>query len=223
MVVCTFFTTGTPYRIEALALRRSVEAQGLECMIYERPHPGSWLAAQCLTPGVIEQCLCQSEGGSVLFLDADARLEARPTLLEDWYREGRADAGVYLVDDGGRYAVPPGAPTLCSGTSWWTQSPETLRILAEWRRVAEGWCARTQHQGSDQLALYGVMQHNPGVRWGLLPPEYCWIEGYSETRFPEAAGRVVIRHYQKSREFKVMVDRMEPTVVLREVRTENVP
>ena len=38
-----------------------------------------------------------------------------------------------------------------------------------------------------------------------------WIEGYSETRFPEAAGRVVIRHRQKSREYKGMVDAMEPT------------
>jgi len=73
------------------------------------------------------------------------------------------------------------------------------------------------------LALYGVMQHNPDLRWGLLPPEYCWIEGYSETRFPEAAGRVVVRHHQKSREYKDLVDRMVPAVVSREVTTENVP
>jgi len=222
MVVCTFFTTGTPYEAEALALRASVEAQGLRCEVYERERPGSWLAAVCLTPGVIEQCLYQTGGTPVLYLDADARMEARPTLLEDWHREGRADVGVYLVNDGGRYAVPPGAPTLCNGTTWWRHTPAVLRVLREWRHVAENWCARTQHRGSDQLALYGVMQHNPDLAWGLLPPEYCWIEGYSETRFPEAAGRVVIRHRQKSRELKSVVDAMKPTVVLREVKAGNI-
>jgi len=206
MIVCTFFTTGTPYQAEAEALRRSVEAQGLKCEVYERPHPGSWLAAQCLTPGVIEQCLYQNGGAPVLFMDADARLEARPTLLFDWYREGRADVGVYLLANGGKYAVPPGGPTLCSGTSWWTHKPDTLQVLREWRRVAERWCERTQHRGSDQLALYGVMQHHPDLRWGILPPEYCWIEGISEERFPQAAGRVVIRHRQKSRDYKALVD-----------------
>ena len=222
MIVCTFFTTGTPYQAEAEALRRSVEAQGLRCEVIERPHPGSWLAAQCLTPGVIEQCLFQNAGAPVLFLDADARMEAKSDLLEDWYARGIAEIGVYLLLDGGKYAVPRGGPTLCSGTSWWLPNRETFRVLREWRRVAENWCARTQHRGSDQLALYGVMQHNPDLRWGLLPPEYCWIEGVSEERFPEAAGRVVVRHTQKSREYKAMVDAMKPTVVHREVREENV-
>ena len=223
MIVCTFFTTGTPYQAEAEALRRSVEAQGLKCEVYERPHPGSWLAAQCLTPGVIEQCLYQNGGAPVLFMDADARLEARPTLLFDWYREGRADVGVYLLANGGKYAVPPGGPTLCSGTSWWTHKPDTLQVLREWRRVAERWCERTQHRGSDQLALYGVMQHHPDLRWGILPPEYCWIEGISEERFPEAAGQVVVRHHQKSREWKAVVDGIKPTAALREVGAESVP
>jgi len=136
----------------------------------------------------------------VLYLDADARLLAAPSLLTGRAMHGY-DAAFFFISDGGGVSIPPNSEALCSGTTWWNDTPAATAILDAWvalNRLPE------KRRGCDQLNLEAIVrwvETNPLVAIFRLPPEYCWIDDISARLYPKPAN-VVVRHTQASRRYR---------------------
>lgn len=200
MIVTAYWTKGTPYEAEAAALRETLEEFGLRHDIRSYPHPGNWTLANLLSAQHIRAVREDWPNEPILYLDADARVLAPPTLVEGLALAGY-DAAFFFISDGGSVSIPPNSEALCSGTTWWSASPAATAMLDAWvalNRLPE------ERRGCDQLNLEAIVrwvETNPLVKIFRLRPEYCWIDDISARLYPKA-GEVVIRHTQASRRYK---------------------
>jgi hypothetical protein len=201
MLVAAYWTSGTPYAEEARRLRETCLAHRCIPDIRERPHPGSWRKAQALSASVILDVRRDHPGVPFIYVDADARIMAPLDEAQTWAIAGY-DAAFYWFDSPNRSPDGTGLE-LCSGTTWWNDTPGANELLNAW--VAA--CALPETadllRGGDQEALQLLVNARPSLHLKRLPHEWCWMDRMSEARY--GPRQPVIWHGQASRRYKRVV------------------
>jgi hypothetical protein len=207
-VIVSYFTTNTPYEEEARRLIASCDALGLAHDVVPLPPAGSW-EANCARKAEVCLDALHRNQRPILWVDADAVIEAPPTLLASC----GADFAVHRWDDW----------QFASGTIFFKHSDVARRLLECWvercRRDPRVW-----DQVSLDLAWEEVVARQPlETLW--LPRSYCQIfDAQTDDDQP-----VVIRHHQASRRLKAAVSDAPsaslaaPSVALVRARTAGRP
>lgn len=170
------------YAAEARGLIETLDAFGLEHDVRRVPCLGSWSANTSHKPAFLQAARADHLGRAICYVDADARIRRRPSLLGDL---GLADIAVHYR----------GGAELLSGTVYLGASDAAGAILEEWRQQCLDCPGRW-----DQMCLADVLEAEAAARgWriGRLPAAYCQI-------FDTMAGEglPVIEHMQASRRLR---------------------
>ncbi|MBL8386760.1 MAG: FkbM family methyltransferase [Hydrogenophaga sp.] len=190
-VVVSFYTKDTPYEEQARGLVASIEALGddVPYCVVGIDSAGSWEANCSLKPGFILQCLRELQR-PVLWVDADARLNARPSVPPTF------DFAVHKYD-GWEFA---------SGTAYFAHSDAAIRLLERWIELS-----RQRPLIWDQMLLDQAWAECTGdgtLVTGWLPEPYTHIFDNPAAEAQRAAP--VVTHYQASR--AVVNKRPKPVV-----------
>lgn len=154
MKVVSFFTTGTPYELEAISLRESLISVGHEYLI-EGIEPKSTWVENCAMKGKFIRDKFNQNDDNLWWLDADSiLLQALPDL-------SNADIAAHIRPDG----------NLASGAVFFRQSTVTKKILQKWVEYCELY-PLVWDQLSLLIAIYNVSRIQP-VSLKNLPDTYC--------------------------------------------------
>lgn len=189
-VVVSFYTRNTPYEEQARGLVESIERlDGVPYCVVGIESAGSWEANCSLKPSFILQCL-QELQRPVLWVDADARLNARPAVPEAF------DFAVHKYD-GWEFA---------SGTVYFAYNERSVRLLERWIELS-----RLRPLIWDQMLLdqaWADCVRDGRLVTGWLPEPYTHIFDNPAAEAHRAAP--VVTHYQASR--TVVNKRPKPVV-----------
>ena len=179
----TFWTDDGYYVEQAKPHLESLRQFGLEYVTYEMPNTGDWKRNTFLKPGVCRRALLEHKDRSIVFLDSDEQVMARPVLLHGL--SGRADFAGY-------FSPEPGM--LNSGTLWFNRTPAALRLIDDWERRQ-----MTALRG-DQDALGMAVEdgRNYGLRIEKLPASYCRMNELMPKVEPVIAHRFAFREGRKA-------------------------
>ena len=183
MIFIAYFTIDTPYKQEADELIATLKKFNLQYKVYGIPNQGSWQKNTQHKPKVLKKAL-EDHTESIVYVDADARIQANPVLLETLED---FDLGVHFKDN----------IELLSGTIFINNNNIMKQIVDEW--IVE--CVSSP-QIWDQRCLAVVIKRHPELKIYKLPAAYCQI-------FDSMAhnGAPVIEHFQASRRHKMEVRR----------------
>lgn len=190
-VVVSFFTKDTPYEEQARGLIASIEALGddVPYCVVGIDSAGSWEANCSLKPGFILQCLLELQR-PVLWVDADARLNARPSVPPVF------DFAVHKYD-GWEFA---------SGTAYFAHSDASIRLLGRWIELSRQrpliWDQMLLDQAWVECTRDGILVT------GWLPEPYTHI--FDNPAAEAQRDAPVVAHYQASR--AVVNKRPKPVV-----------
>lgn len=181
MIVAGFYTNDT-YKAKAQAMAASVESFGLECILFSLEDTGSWTRNVNYKPSVVSAALVAAQGDSVLYLDADAKMVQKPSLLP-------CDA------DFAAYYESPTRP--CGGSLWFRSEKRCKKLVENWaKRVADNpECA------DDWVNLSFSLRENKTTPLHL-PPSYNWHESTMRCRFP-GADPVIVHECGGEHSYKV--------------------
>jgi hypothetical protein len=188
-IIVSYYTPGL-YEDEAKKLVRSCRRFNMERDVQIVEDLGSWQANTHRKAAFILAMLDKHPGRGVLFVDADAELQAQPWELENI----REDVGLCWRD----YSVfPSGARSagreLLSGTAYFSQSGESHDLLKMWIRENEANPAEWEQRNLERVVTRGGWDGTIKE----FPPQYCQIFDSMKS-----AGQPVIEHYQASRRSK---------------------
>ena len=146
--IVAFYTEHTPYAMEIKGLMQSCATYGIPIITKGYKSRGSWVQNAAIKPEFLLWAL-ENVGGRLVYLDADARLRAKPILFE------RLDTPL---------AVHYRRGELLTGTIFFD---------ARAKATLEQWLALQQQHPTtwDQKVLAQVV----GSKATPLPPEYCQI------------------------------------------------
>ena len=168
----------TPYEEEVKRLRASVQALGLPARIEGVANLGSWEKNCQYKANFILQTL-KEQSNNVVWLDADAELQAIPVLFESLTTE--------LA-----YHYLPHRNELLSGTLF-------LRNCSKVHQLVNAWVAlNAQNAEWDQKNLQQLVEAHPNLTTSILPAAYCYIYNHPK----QVVNDPVIVHYQASRRWK---------------------
>ena len=173
MIVAAFSTNET-YEKMARDLAASVEAFGYECMLFKCEDTGAWTRNVNHKPTVIKSALMAAAGDSVFYIDADARMVQKPTLIpsDEW------DVAVY-------YDTPTRP---CGGSMWFHSLERCGALVDDW--IAN--VAAAPESADDWINFKAALdKHKPRILH--LPPSYNYHKPTMRSRFPGA--KPVIEHY----------------------------
>jgi len=144
---------------------------------------GSWKKNTQYKPTFIKDMLIKYPDYSIVYTDIDSVFKAYPILFENISE----DIAAHVFNRAEYSSSSKQTNELLSGTLYFKNSPESIRILDLW--IAE--CAK--HPASwDQKALQKVIS-----KFYKLPPQYCCIfDTMCTVKNP------VVIHYQASRELR---------------------
>lgn len=183
-LLVTAYTPG--YRDLYERLDASARAVGARLFAITYDSTGDWVRNGHVKPDALLAVMEDRGADAVCWVDADAVLRSRPTLLDDL--PAGADVAFHTV---------PKTREALSGTVW-TRSRAFLEAWAEllWKSPAQ-W---------DQRVLVDAVERS-GAAYHNLPAEYCWIDYFAEPRW--GGPRVpVIEHTQASREVRAGTRKM---------------
>ena len=175
MKVISFYTN-EKYRQQAQELKRSAEALGMECILFERPDLGTWWQNCNQKSQVVLKALQEFAGEAVLWCDADARILKYPKLL----LELEADMAAFFSTT----SIPIG------GTLWFNGA-KALRYAEAWADTVEKHPEREDDSINFREALQNIKQ--PNIHH--LPPSYCWNEPTMRNAYPGVKEPVIIHSY----------------------------
>jgi hypothetical protein len=163
MKVCTFYTDDS-YKAHAERLEKSVKALGWEFVSESLPDKGSVKANWTHKPAFIRKQLEQNRC-PILWIDADAEIKVKPTLLETISCNVAAHhSGLFMA----------GTIFFCYGDDI------TFSLFDKWEAlIAEGI--------EEPIAFSRAVEETPNLRVSSLPPTYCWVERWMRQRFPMAS------------------------------------
>lgn len=196
-----YYTPDKNYFSLAKRMQESVQKQGFECQIFERPSalclrrpPMPWVlnCAQCA-----EFCLEQFEANperSIFYLDADAEMLRQPELLLSPFLP-EFDVGVHLSC---------GGTQVNSGSIIFRRTPGAEKVLFAWKKEQEKRCqkmitgaySKPYREAWDQRVLQDILKQEE-IEVLNLPWQYCGITSKEDSKVPEGA---VIAQHQASRE-----------------------
>jgi hypothetical protein len=173
-VYVTGFFTNDKYKALAFEMRKSVEAFGFPCVLYDLPDEGKWTANVNLKPKAILYALEAADGDSVLYLDADARMVQKPELIP----ASDYDVAVYYESK----------DRPCGGSMW-------FHSLERCGKLVETWAAnvKSSPDSADDWQNFkaALDEHKPKILH--LPPAYNYHKPTMRSRFPGA--KPVIEHF----------------------------
>jgi hypothetical protein len=177
----SFYTPG--YAGEAAGLIASLDAFGLEHQVLALPSTGAWVRNCSLKARYISGRAEAHPGRPLVWIDADARVVAKPALLADL----DCDFAAHWLYDA----------ELLSGTLYFGPTLAAQKLIALWEFGCEA-----EPDEWDQRILQRCVERASGLRVSRLPPEYTWIQGEREKDIGETAygkREPVIVHRQASR------------------------
>lgn len=185
LVFASFYTP--EYAGEAAGLRESLARVGVspdEIRVEPRTSLGSWALNCAAKPKfLLGLCVDLRDGDRLVWLDADARLEADPRLF----------FGV-LPDAVDLAAHWRAGTELLSGTLYLRVGDPVRVLLDAWARACDA------HRGAwDQRVLQQVVHAVPFLVLANLPPALCAIPDLMP------GVRPIVRHRQASRRLKLVV------------------
>lgn len=185
ILVCGFYTQGTPYQQEIQGLVKSCEEHGLKVYIQGYESRGSWVRNCAIKPEFIYETMVRFRDYNIVYVDADAKIQQYPSLFDDLtcdlavhYRNGRE---------------------LLSGTIFVQNTPKMQEFLRYWISL-QG----TRPREWDQRVLQHCIERYSGqMKLNVLnlPANYTQIYDLMAH-----CGKPVIEHYQASRRYNRMVD-----------------
>jgi len=186
------------YALEAEELIKTLDHFKLSYEVDNRPQLGSWERnTQYKAPFILEKL---KQNHSVIWTDADSRIRQYPELFETL----DCDVAFFFFYDH-TWKLPPQSKLdqsipdmegyLQSGTMYFKNTPNTIKLVEEWVRLNE-----EDHTQWDQWNIQRALTHIKHLKIDILPPEYVWIEGVSAEFFPNK--KPVIEHHQASRKYK---------------------
>lgn len=183
-IYVSFFTTD--YADEAKGLIDSLDALGLEHDVRLIASRGNWVQNCSMKCDVIYDALDEF-ARPVVWVDADARIVAKPTLFDTM----DCDFAAHWFRD----------TELLSGTAFFNHTHNAFNLLSNWSRFSRS------HPGEwDQRTLQAAVDATPGLKIERLPCEYTWICEPGATRDISEAHygkrEPVIVHRQASRRKK---------------------
>ena len=177
-----FYTVGTIYEAEAARLRKSLDRLGLPHDLRPIADRGSWEMNTGFTASFLTQMM-EERPGPLVYLDADAVVWQRPTLLEELSPE---DFDLALHYRGGK--------ELLNGTLWLGSTTACRKAI----RIYKAKCEAQPKFRNEQLFLQqAIEQMGDRLRVNRLPAEYCWIH---DIMAKDIEGEPIIEHLQASRE-----------------------
>lgn len=160
----SFYTIGNGYEAEAAELVRSLVAHRLpHCVRGVRLHGSTWRSATQYKAEFLRDMQNKYPDRPLVWLDADARVRARPRLFDyldchfaaHWYRHAE----------------------MLSGTLYFAPGETARKLVEQWiarnLEKPDGRCA-------EQRNLARVAARTRGLRVLNLPAEYAWIDGGRE-------------------------------------------
>lgn len=216
ILVIGYYTPDRNYRQLAERMKASVEKQGLECIIKERkslasasnkkPMPWVLNCGQC--PDFIQEMRASHPERPLLYLDADAVMEKRPTLFLDEIIDYDFAApfltNKYVKDE------------LTSNTLFFNATEAASQLLFDWcvmqekrnDQMLKGQFSPPYFEAWDQRTLQYVLNRMKGIIVKKLPYTYAKItvtpKG-EELMTGVKAEDIVISQHQASRQNKVKV------------------
>ncbi len=185
-ITVAYFTFNTLYEQEIKKLEISLKKFGMKCHLLGVPDKGSWVKNCAHKPTFIRQMMNEFSDFDILYVDADAIIQQKPTLFDSF----NGDVGVHYKD----------GIELLSGTIFLKNTGEVQTLIEHWINI--------QDEGTwDQKVLQEVIRlaksNEPGPLANLnlqiidLPPNYTQIFDTMKN-----AGKPIIEHFQASRRAK---------------------
>ena len=222
LLVIGYYTPDADYRVRAENMKASVEAQGLECEIRERPSmaryignrpvekPLPWVLNCGQKADFIAEMMAEYPDRFLLYLDADAQMEKRPALFFD--HPVNYDFAVSYLDN--EFVTNE----LTSNTMFFSPTPETKALVVLWataqkvesNKALMGKYPPPFRAAWDQRVLQNVVEAKvvPGLVVKRLPYEYAKITltpRGNELMKGVRPEDIVISQHQASRENKRFV------------------
>lgn len=195
MRVVAFWTNESYFR-EIVRLHDSMERFGLHYQTEHVPGKKGWLEAVMAKPRFILHMLETLQDSDVFYTDADSSFKKAP----DW----RILAGLDVA-----WAHFKGSPVMpaehLTGSMFFRNTSAVRDFVEDWAEETErGIYAKCFTPEQDSLAVAWARIHGKGeIRFGELPPEYCWFDTCREVYGPLEP---VIEHRQASRRYRHATD-----------------
>ena len=179
-IVVAYYTKNTGYEEEVKHLVASLDNHKLKRDISGIESQGDWQANTHFKPYFIKQMLTKHFPSNLLYLDADARVEQHPKLLDS----ASYDIGVHYKDN----------KELLGSMLYLRNNGKIFELIERWIT-----CCFAQPQIWDQKILQYVIQESEDLNLIIehLPATYCQIFDLMRS-----AGEPVIQQFQASRRFK---------------------
>lgn len=158
----------------------------------------------------MRRMLASHPGRAVVWLDADARMKAKPTLLLDLVHKA-CDVAFYFIPDVFKrldsrpWGAHRGPEALAGGTMFFQNTNPTRKLVERWCIISKARPKRWEQQNL-QAAL-GDMLDNPNesIQVVTLPQSYCRV--FDRAPYAGEPDEIVVLHTQASRRLKRMVGR----------------
>lgn len=184
----TFYTSGTGYEREVQRLVASAEACAVPLIAYAYPNRGAWRANLNYKSECVLRAMGEYPGKDIVFIDADAVINAYPTLFDELSerRVGDYDLAAHYLR----------GVEFLSGTLWIANDERVRQLVKEWHRQGNAH-AELRHQVCLQRVV-AAYEQNHRVSVYRLPIEYTCIFDH-----PLRRGKIaVIEHFQASRRYR---------------------
>jgi len=197
IIYISYYTKNTPYeKVMNTHLLPSLKKYRLPYDIEPIEDFGSWSLNTSYKAQFVQKML-QKHRKTVVFIDADATIEAFPSLFaqispefdiachyQDFYLQWRGQRGKGKLD-------------LLSGTIMFRYNERVLNLVRKWverTKTSTKW---------EQKILQTLTEENKDIKIHKLPVEYCTVIMHNKS-IPKYVKKedVVILHHQKSRQYR---------------------
>ena len=190
--IISYYTRNTGYQKEIVHLERSIQTLGLDYQIVGIESRGSWENNCCYKPLFILEKLREIKK-PILWLDADAILQQKPSLLENL----QADVALFI-----RPHLPQDHPSkIASGTLYFRPTLAAEKLLLQWHEECQKLLTQEETVW-DQIGLKNAFYVSEVCSFSL-PETYCAI--FDKTQITRQD--IVILHYQASRLLRKEINR----------------
>lgn len=189
-IVVSFYTKGTGYEREAMKLERSLIEQAIPYHVAPVMNLRSWQKNTRFKAIFIDNMMKEFFGVDIVWTDADSVFLAYPDLFDT------IECDIAARFRNWQYAKNE----LLSGTMYLSNNEKVRQLVRQWiarnKRFPLEWEQRNLHHVVKRF----VSKHNLSVF--KLPVKYCYI--FDEEK---KITKPVIKHFQKSRQYRRTVNR----------------
>lgn len=193
-LIVSHYTIDTGYEQEVKNLIGTLKKFGLDYFIEPIKTLGSWRMNSNYCSRLVQKAMADYPDRDILRVDADARFDRCPKLFEqnEW---NNVDVG-YV-----RYSFKWIRNELLGGTLFFANNPHVRWLVDEWTKKCMVECPHAKNPVLLDKLLKNEFKGKIKVK--EMPPQYCKIfDHMSDIK------NGVIVHYQASRRFKKIVNRM---------------